>query len=156
MNKILLKSVGVAGLLLTLSGCELPVLMAAGANDGKMTGMFEITFPAVMLIKSDDGTDEFLVGDLIGHVSGSAKFNFVGPTFGTCTGASSKSGYTTMSCENGYSGSFETGEQKPKMSGVNVVSGSVDGYDFVSAIGWGKLANENAVRSAVSEYQEAG
>ena len=155
MKKFLLKSIGAVGLLLALSGCEIPVMIAAGANDGKVTGMFEITFPAVLLINFEDGTEELLRGTLAGNISGSAKFDLEGPTYGRCTGGSTKAGFTTMSCENGVNLSFNVGESKPKMSGVNVVSGTAIGHNYVSAMGWGKLATEDAVRAAISDFKDA-
>lgn len=139
----------------TLSACEVPVMIAAEANQGKMTGMFEITFPAVMLVQLDDGTEELLTGDLIGHVTGSAKYDLTGPTWGHCTGGFSKEGESTLACGNGMQFSMDIGKQKPKMSGVNVVSGAALGNTFISGFGWGNDANETTVRQAVSEYQVA-
>jgi hypothetical protein len=150
MKKLLL---GIAALF-TLSACEVPGMIAAHKNDGKMSGMFEITFPAVMLIQiQEHEIEELLTGELIGHASGSAKYNLVGPTFGRCTGGYSKDGTNTLTCENGNSFTQNIGKQKAKMSGVNVLAGVNNGTPFISAFGWGKLATEAAVREAIANYQ---
>jgi hypothetical protein len=134
----------------SLSACEVPVMMAAEANQGEMTGMFEITFPAVLLIQFDE-SEELLTGDLIGRASGSAKFDFTGPTFGHCTGAATKDGDTNMSCANGANITMNAGKPKKKMSGVFVIAGRAMDNDFISAMGWGNLANEATVRQAIAD-----
>lgn len=139
----------------TLSGCEVPVMIAAEQNQGKMTGMFEITFPAVMIVQFEEGTEEVLKGDLIGHANGSAKYDLSGPTWGHCTGGFSKPGISSLKCDNGASVSVDIGPQRPKMSGTNVVAGEALGNEFISAFGWGNDANEAAVRQAIAEYQVA-
>ncbi|MCV2864780.1 hypothetical protein [Defluviimonas sp. WL0075] len=117
-----------------------------------MTSMFEITFPATMLVAFDGGTEELLDGKLIGHANGSAKYDLTGPVWGHCTGGFTKAGISTLECENGMKITVDIGPQKPKMSGVNVVSGTALGVAFVSAFGWGNDANEGAVRAAVKSH----
>lgn len=134
-----------------LMGCEVPVMIAAEQNQGKMTGIFEITFPAVLLVRTDDGDEELLRGELIGHANGSARFALDGPTWGHCTGTSTKAGTTTMQCAEGVDFTMETGRQKAKMSGINVSNGTFEGTAFVSAFGWGNDASEAAVRAALAE-----
>jgi len=136
----------------SLSGCEVPVMMAAKANQGEMVGMFEIKFPAVLLVQIEDGTEELLKGHLLGHINGSAKFDLTGPTWGECTGASTKAGKTSLSCANGISLSMNTGKQKAKMSGLNVVAGQSLGHKFISAFGWGNDADEAKARLALEEH----
>lgn len=149
MRKLILAAV--AGL--SVSGCEIPVMIAAEQNQGQMTGMFEITFPAVMLVAFEDGTEELLNGDLIGHANGSAKYDLTGPNWGHCTGGFDTSGISTLSCESGASVSVDIGPQRPKMSGTNVVAGNALGVNFVSAFGWGNNASEQDVRQAIALYQ---
>ena len=134
---------------LFLAGCEVPVMIAADQNQGQMTGMFEITFPAVLLVRLENGEEELLNGSLIGHANGSARFNLTGPAWGECQGTASKSGTTSMSCSGGVEITMETGRQKARMSGVNVASGVHTGTGFVSAFGWGNDGNEAAVRAAI-------
>lgn len=136
---------------LSLSGCGVAVMMEAEKNDGEMVGMFEIAFPAVMLVSFDDGTEELLSGELIGHASGSSKINVTGPTWGKCTGIGKKSGEFTMTCENGLSMSQNGGKSKPKMSGVEVNRFAEGGKSGFAAMGWGKLANEASVRKAIAD-----
>ena len=139
----------------TLAGCEVPVMVAAKQNQGQMTGMFEITLPAVMIVQFEEGTEEVLTGDLIGHANGSAKYDLTGPTWGHCTGGFNKAGISSLTCENGTSVSVDIGPQRAKMSGTNVVAGEALGNEFVSAFGWGNDANEAAVRQAIARYQVA-
>lgn len=138
-----------------LMGCEIPVMMAAEKNQGRMTGMFEITFPAVMIVQFAEGTEEVLTGELIGHANGSAKYDLVGPNWGQCSGGFAKSGISTLTCESGASVSVDIGPQKPKMSGTNVVAGEALGNAFISAFGWGNDGNEPAVRQAIAAYSAA-
>ncbi|MGB0497037.1 MAG: hypothetical protein ACPGID_01755 [Rubricella sp.] len=133
-----------------LAGCEVPVMMAASANQGEMTGMFEITFPAVLLIQVDDGSEEFLEGELRGHISGSSEFDLTGPTYGDCSGFMSREGSMEMTCSGGVTMAAEYGPQRAQMSGVRVQTGSVMGFDYISAFGWGNLATEDAVREAIA------
>lgn len=144
------KFVSGMALVALLGGCEVPVIVAANQNDGKMTGMFEVTLPAMLLIEAAGEEQQLLSGELIGHMNGSAKFNLTGPTWGDCEGQSTKSGYTSMTCENGMAYAFEAGQQKAKMSGINVTRGVREGHPFVAVFGWGKEANEAAVRAAIS------
>ena len=139
----------------TLMGCEIPVMMAAEKNQGRMTGMFEITFPAVMIVQFSEGTEEVLTGELIGHANGSAKYDLVGPNWGQCSGGFAKSGVSTLTCESGATVTVDIGPQKPKMSGTNVVAGEALGNEFVSAFGWGNDASEAAVRSAIAAFATA-
>lgn len=138
------------GIALSLTGgCEVPVMMAASNNQGEMTGMFEITFPAVMLVQVEGQEEELLEGQLIGHVNGSAKFSLTGPNWGLCTGGTSRDGQTEMTCTNGMAIAMDTGKQKPKMSGIRVTRGEAFGSAFVSAFGWGNNAQETDVRAAI-------
>lgn len=132
-----------------LAGCEVPVMIAADQNQGQMTGMFEITFPAALLVRPQQGSEELLTGTLIGHAKGSARFALTGPTWGDCRGTASKSGTTSMSCSGGIDITMETGRQKARMSGVNIASGTYDGTGFTSAFGWGNDGNEASVRAAL-------
>lgn len=120
-------------------------MIAANQNQGQMTGVFEITFPATLLVRFDHGEEEILTGTLIGHANGSARFELFGPEWGNCQGTTTRTGFTRMSCSGGVQVEMETGHQKPKMSGVNVFAGP----EFVSAFGWGNDASEAAVRAAL-------
>ena len=104
----------------TLSGCEVPVMIAADTNQGEMTGMMEITFPAVMIVQIEDGTEEILHGDLIGHANGSARYDLSGPNWGQCSGGFTRDGISTLACENGMELSVNIGRQRARMSGTNV------------------------------------
>ena len=132
-----------------LAGCEVPVMIAAAQNQGEMTGMMEITFPASMIVQFDDGTEEVLNGQLIGHANGSAKFNVVGPNWGTCAGSVTRDGVSTMLCDGGVNITTNVGKQRPKMSGVNVATGVALGTKYKSGFGWGNDGNEASVRAAI-------
>lgn len=137
-----------------LSGCEVPVMIAADQNQGQMSGMFEITFPAMMLVQRSDGVEEILEGSLIGHANGNAKYDVTGPKSGRCIGEYiKKTGISKISCEQGFSYSENIGQQKAKMSGTNIATGTYDGVAFVGAFGWGNDANEASVRAAIEEYK---
>lgn len=137
-----------------LAGCEVPVMIAANQNQGAMTGMFEITFPAMMLVQLDDGREQILTGSLMGHASGNARYDLTGPVSGRCTGGyDKKSGINMLSCEDGFAYSEYVGPQRPKMSGVNVAEGTYEGAAFIGAFGWGNGANEASVRAALEEYK---
>lgn len=131
-------------------------MIAADQNQGKMSGMFEITFPAMMLVQRADGVEEILEGSLIGHANGNAKYDVTGPVSGRCTGAYTKNtGINTITCEGGFTYSENVGRQRAKMSGTNIATGIYDGVAYVGAFGWGNDANEAAVRAAVEEYKSA-
>ena len=115
-----------------------------------MTGAFEVSFPAMMLVQLSDGSEELFTGNLAGYANGNAKYNLQGPTTGSCTGGYvKKTGINTITCENGFSYSENIGRRKAKMSGVNIAAGT----DFVGAFGWGNDANEESVRQAIAEYK---
>ena len=136
-----------------LSACGTHVLLEAQQNGGEMAGMFDIAFPAVMLVQTADGTDELLEGTLIGNISGSSTYNFVGPTSGNCSGSASAEGIASMSCDNGFEMTVNNGRQRPKMSGTFVQTGEWNGGPFVAVMGWGNEANEAAVRAALPAAQ---
>ncbi|WP_147125048.1 hypothetical protein [Shimia ponticola] len=145
----MLRNVMLAGAAILLSGCEVPVMIAAAQNDGQMTGAFEITFPAMMLVQFDDGSEELLPGELRGHANGSAEYTVTGPTWGTCEGKVTRAGDIDMTCDGGVAIKMNVGAQRPKMSGVNVASGVALGTPYKSAFGWGKSGTEAAVRAAL-------
>lgn len=151
MNTVL-KTAGVAGLMLTLAGCEIPVMIAAGANDAKMTGMFEITFPAMMLVQPQESPELLYEGTLVGKANGSAKFFMTGSDGSSCEGATTTKGVGQLTCDNGIVYPFPEQTERPKMSGINVSEGEMNGEPGVAAFGWGKLANEGALRSGIAEY----
>lgn len=136
-----------------LSGCEIPVMMAADANDAEMTGMFEITFPAVLLVQTADGGEELLTGELRGYANGNSNFTLVGPDSGTCEGSSTAAGDMVMSCESGFQMDRNVGRQRARMTGTFVLDGSWQGVAYVGAMGWGNDANEPAVRAAIAAAQ---
>ncbi len=135
-----------------LSGCEIPVMMAANANDAEMTGAAEITFPAMVLIRVQGEEDELLPGKMRGYVNGNAKFELVGPTYGACFGEFIKrTELVTMSCENGAEIRQFVDAGKQRMSGVNVTRVTEEDFGYEVAFGWGNDANEAAVRAALKK-----
>lgn len=138
-------------MMLLLSGCEIPVMIAAEQNDAEMTGMFEITFPAVLLVQTSDGGEEFLTGELRGYANGNSNFTLVGPTYGTCQGSSTSAGDMLMVCENGFQMDRNVGRQRARMTGTFALEGTWEGTDYIGVMGWGRDASEDAVRSALSE-----
>ncbi|RED12030.1 hypothetical protein [Pontivivens insulae] len=135
-----------------LAGCEVPVMIAAAQNQGEMTGMFEITFPAVLLTQLETGEEELMTGQLIGHISGSSRYELTGPTWGTCSGGLTADGISTMTCENGVGWTIDLGEQETRMSGIEIQAGEVFGTQFISVFAWGNDASEVAVRAAIADY----
>ncbi|MDF1621359.1 hypothetical protein [Pseudothioclava nitratireducens] len=135
---------------LGLSGCEVPVMIAAEANDGKWLtkgrSVFEIEFPAVMIVQVERVGEEVLTGTLLGHANGTARYALTGPNWGACEGAYDKTGMSTFSCANGLGFSVNLGEQRAKMSGHHIVSGAHRGRNFVSILGWGNEASEPLLR----------
>ncbi|WP_420861417.1 hypothetical protein [Algirhabdus cladophorae] len=47
--------------------------------------------------------------------AGNADYTVIGPTFGTCTGNSQRSGQTTMRCDTGFRIVMDTPDQRAKM-----------------------------------------
>ena len=135
----------------SLAGCEIPVMMAASANGGEMTGIFEVTLPAMALIQIEDGSEELLVGEMRGKASGNAEFDMTGPIFGDCSGAANREGKMTMTCTNGYSVVAQGEPARASMSGIVLSAGTAGGFAFKSAFGWGGEANEGAIRAALAE-----
>ncbi|PCD75725.1 hypothetical protein [Pseudothioclava arenosa] len=148
------KSISAAALCLLLAGCEVPVIIAAEANDGKWGGkgqsMFEIEFPAVMIVQVDGLEEEVLKGPLLGHANGTARYTLTGPNWGTCEGAYTKEGLSTMTCANGFDVAIDIGERRSKMSGHYIVSGEEKGHAFRSILGWGKEADEAQLRALLA------
>lgn len=130
-------------------------MIAAHKNQGAMSGVFEVTFPAVLLVQITDVGEELLVGKLMGHANGSAKYDLTGPTWGHCIGGYSRDGVNSLSCENGFAISENVGKQRAKMSGVNVVAGTEQGKAYIAAFGWGNDANDSAVREAILRFKLA-
>ncbi|MCA0872004.1 hypothetical protein LCL97_14285 [Seohaeicola saemankumensis] len=124
-------------------------MIAADANDAEVSGAFDITFPAAMLIRAGE-EEEFLTGNMIGYLNGNADIDVTGPTYGNCLGSFKKSNETMqMSCENGFSFTKLIGNSTMKMSGVYAESGVLNGVAYSSAYGWGKKANKAALRAAL-------
>lgn len=136
-----------------LAGCEIPLMIAADANDGQITGMFEITFPAVLLVQGPDGNEEFLTGDLRGYPNGESRFSLIGPTYGNCEGSSTPAGELVMSCDKVFDLVANIGSHRARMSGTYVLDSTWEGVRYVGAMGWGNDANEAAVRSAIAAAQ---
>jgi hypothetical protein len=154
VKKGMTKLTAVIGITLAVSGCEVPVMIAANANDGKMTGAFDITFPAVMLVQLDTGSEELFEGEMIGNITGKATFSVTGPETGVCNGVISNKGIGKVTCDNGRVYPFQNEEPgRMKMSGVEKMEGTVSGenysIDYISVFGWGKMANEKSVRAAL-------
>lgn len=136
-----------------LAGCEVPVMIAADQNQGRMSGMFEITFPAVMLVQLDDGSEEFLTGELLGHANGNAKYALKGPKSGNCSGSyTKKTGINTITCDSGFTYQENVGQQRSKMSGVNIAQGIYQGVSWIGALGWGNDATESSTRAAIAAH----
>lgn len=133
-----------------LSGCTSPVENNA-ANREDSAKMFEIKFPAVMLVQMENGDETFLEGSMFGHMSGSARYLFPDSDWGDCKGNYKKDGTASLVCTNGFDYTINYGKQRPKMSGVNVVKTVVDGQSSISAFGWGKDANLDAVQQAIAK-----
>lgn len=135
---------------LAVSGCEVPVMMAADANDAKMSGVFEISFPAVLLVQVEGHGEEFLAGEMKGYANGNAKFDLTGPNYGQCVGDyKTSSQLLNLSCDNGVIVQQKVEEPTMKMSGVNVAHSVQDGQAILAVFGWGNDANEAAVRKAI-------
>lgn len=161
---------------LFLTGCEVPVMIAAKNAGGEMTGAFKVTLPAVVLVRLDTGEEDFLTGNLVGHVSGKSEVKLTGPKTGVCIGRTNSKGFGSMSCTNGLELVMDVDTSSgPKMSGAVGQTGEVDtrnlensGFTkkpvdpsrvkYVAAFGWGKIANDASVRSVVDSLavQEFG
>jgi len=135
-----------------LAGCSVPVMVAADRNQGRVTGLFEITVPASMLVVSEDG-EELLTGELAGRASGSATLALTGPIWGACSFAMTRQGSIDGSCANGQTISEQAEPQRPSMSGTYVHEGQMDGNDYVMVMGWGNEATETSIRTALSAYR---
>lgn len=148
-----------------LSACEVPVMVAAAANDAEMTAQdmirFRMTFPAMMLVVPEQGEERLFSGSMLGSANGSARITLTSETGETCTGEVSPDGSGQMTCSE--SGTFpmvrEDGE-RTRMSGVIYREGSVNieigevGYQL--AFGWGRRANEASLRESISLRQNLG
>jgi hypothetical protein len=137
--------------LIAVSGCDVAVIAAAEANRGQMTGMFEITFPAVMVVQFDDGAEEVLTGEFVGHISGSADWQLTGPTWGVCDGTTSKEGDISMICTSGLTSNMKIDPPGSKMSGISISEFESDGTRFVSGFGWGNGAEEDLIRAELAK-----
>jgi len=149
---------------LSLTGCGALFQAALDANQGEVTGRTEVTFPAVLLITAAEyDVDEFLVGEVVGDRSGSARFSVANPTYGRCEGTSTRAGIVTVACSNGYSTTSDVGRQRVEMSGTYAYFGTVSGlevdgvvvpdFEGSGVMGWGNEANEAAVRAALPAAQ---
>ena len=132
-----------------LAGCTAPA-GTHGPNRANTAKMFEMPFPAVMLMQYEDGTEDFFEGKMFGHIGGSARYTFPDTPRGDCNGTYSTDGMSSMTCTDGFSFSFMYGKQAAKFSGVNVVRVDVDGVPTASAFGWGAKANRAAALNALA------
>ena len=142
-------------LAVTLSGCSLAMLSLDAQSEeatGDQVGRMEKPFKAVMIVQEDGSEVEVLTGNMYGHISGRARWVMNGPTYGNCVGNFTVEGLATMTCENGINTTIEYGRQAPAMSGVNVFGQTIDGKYVLSGFGWGRDANEAAVRQAMAEF----
>ncbi len=151
-----------------LAGCEVSAMIAANNAGGEMTSAFKVSLPAVVLVKLDTGEEDFLTGNLIGHISGRSEVALTGAKTGVCKGKTNTKGEGSLQCSNGLELSISADTSGgPKMSGVESQIGQVDarglknfGFTkktadpsrvrYVSAFGWGKMANDAAVRAVVA------
>lgn len=133
-----------------------------------MTGAFEITLPAVALVRLDAGEEDFLTGNLVGHISGRSEITLSGAKVGDCVGRTTPKKPGTLNCSNGLAIALAANEESgSSMNGVVGQTGVVDARNlqnfgftkkpsdpsrvaYVAAFGWGKMANEAAVRPEVN------
>ena len=147
---MLLRALAAFALASALSGCAAVGMVAVTANDGRITGMGQATFPAAMLVRFADGEERLLTGTLTERIDGRSGYTLTGPGWGRCTGRDTVEGRNTVTCADGTRLSFDTGPQGPKMNTVNTAAGRVDGRAFDLAIGWGRSAREEALRAALA------
>jgi hypothetical protein len=125
-------------------------MIAANQAGGEMSGVFEVTLPAMALVQSD-GFEEILVGELRGYANGNADYTLKGPFSGTCNGTANRDGEVTMTCDSGLDVRRNIGRQRARMTGTNTLSGIWQGREYVSALGWGKDANEANLRATLAK-----
>ena len=137
-------------LLLPLPACEVPIIVAAEANDGRMTGATKIEFPARVLLVSEQFGEDTYIGTMVGHISGRADIEVKNAAGEQCSGRANSDGKGQLICGSRVI-NFDAGEdQKAAFSGANYQEMTVEGVFFRSAFGWGKGANDRVLRHVLA------
>jgi hypothetical protein len=133
-----------------LSGCAAAFLGAAAVVEGgRITGVGEATFPAMMLVELPDGSEQLLTGDLEERINGRAAYTLTGPVWGECQGVEQR-GQNRLTCADGTELSFATPVEGPKMSALHVTNARTAGGPVRLAFGWGRdSAREGVLRAAL-------
>ena len=133
-----------------LAACEAPVIIAAAANDGQLSGVTTIDFPAKMLIASQGETDRLYSGTMRGSVAGHADFDVSTADGSNCAGRAEKDGLVRMTCD----GARVTYQGAPANRAFSGVRYSDVGGGMQSAFGWGKGADEGLLRTSIAERRD--
>ncbi|WP_050931228.1 hypothetical protein [Aestuariivita boseongensis] len=133
-----------------LPGCEVPVMIAAANNDAQLSGLTTITFPAKMVVNVAD-TEQVYAGTMLGRMSGAAEIEMTSQSGETCTGSLPARGAGQMVCGARVFVLDRREDERQSMSGVVYRTGSVEGYAYQTAFGWGRGAEETVLRQSIAQ-----
>lgn len=141
---------------LALSGCAGAAVIAAGeANDADITTKdvthLRMAFPIMMLVQPEGGAERKLTGKLTGSLDGRTVFTLKSEDGVTCDGKIDSEGRGNLNCSNGLAFPFSKEKSGIRMSGINTASTVRDGTTVDAAFGWGRDANEAALRNALAK-----
>lgn len=124
-------------MVLSVSACEVPVMVADASNDTALGGVTGMTFPASMLLDVAGQDEVIYKGEMLGYASGAADIVLAAPDGRSCAGRMTAQGTGGMSCDGVvFSLSREAGERQ-SMSGAVYRSGAVNGARYAAVFGWG-------------------
>ncbi len=139
-----------------LSACEVPVMIAAENNDAALSGLTSISFPARMLMVLNGSEEVIYRGEMIGYMSGSADIALATDDGRTCTGAMDPSGTGQLNCDGVLIEMTRAESETTSMSGTVYRDGQLAGTRYATVFGWGRGAQENALRQSMAQQRSFG
>lgn len=143
-------------LAVSVSGCEVPVMVAAANNDAALSGVTRITFPASMLLDVSGQDEVIYAGEMFGYASGAADIALTSPDGRSCAGRMTAQGTGEMTCDDVVIALSREAGERQSMSGTVYRSGTLIGVAYAAVFGWGKGAQEPVLRQSMGQKRSLG
>ncbi len=131
-------------------------MVAAANNDGELSGLTNITFPAALLIQVEGAEEAIYTGEMIGHISGAADISIAAADGRQCKGRMSAKGSGQLDCDGVLIPMSQAEEERASMSGAVFRDGVVVGSSYAAAFGWGRGAQERVLRESIARRASLG
>lgn len=148
--------IGAVAAAIMLTGCDVPLLVAAKVNDAEGVGLTHVEFPARLLVVPEGLPEQAYGGVMRGYVNGAAVLEVTAETGETCAGRFEPDGTGRVTCGARVMRFASEGKPKQAFSGAEYREAVVDGVLVRSAFGWGRGAELGVVRRAVTERRSLG